>query len=103
MRLLPTSWIRTGPCCAKRTPTRVSTLLKAAEMLSDGLRRAVVAPRRWHLRPAVHWAELDAAVLRDLGLSHSAAACTAHERAPVVRHAPRAARPDAHHSSLHWG
>lgn len=99
----PLSLFRPEPCCARRTPTRASIWLKAVEILSDHLRSAAAALRRWRLRRTAETLEFDEATLRDLGLSHSAAAGTAHERTPVARHTPRAAHPDAHCRSLHWG
>ncbi|MEJ1936631.1 hypothetical protein WDZ92_41095, partial [Nostoc sp. NIES-2111] len=60
-------------------------MLKALEILSDHLRSAAAALRRWRIRRAAESLEFDEATLRDLGLSHAAAAGTAHERAPVAR------------------
>ncbi|WP_298828059.1 hypothetical protein [uncultured Piscinibacter sp.] len=66
---------RSTPCCARITPTRTgdwrSTLRRWAERCRDALHAAGN-----HLREHEQLPALDAATLRDLGLSHAPAAWT---------------------------
>lgn len=73
------AFIHPRPCCAHLTPTRTSgwraALARVVERLNDA-RKALAQRLQSHERLL----EFDAAMLRDLGLSHTRASWTPHER-----------------------
>lgn len=73
MTLALFSFTHSGPCCARITPTRLtdwrSSSRRLVDRCRDALRQAAQALQRRDRLP-----ELDAATLRDLGLSHAPAA-----------------------------
>ncbi len=78
--------IRSAPCCAQVTPTVTPGWRSALHALRDlrerlGAARAATARRVRSLGPTP---EMDAATLRDLGLSHRAALPSARERVADV-------------------
>lgn len=73
------AFARPTPCCARITPTPTGGWRAALGRLADALRDAwrTAAPR---LQEQERLAELDAAAMRDLGLSHAAASWTPRGR-----------------------
>lgn len=73
------SFIHPAPCCARITPTRTSGWRAALDALADRLTDAWRVMAR-HLQAHERLPEFDAATLRDLGLSHTHASWTPHDR-----------------------
>lgn len=69
------AFMRPATCCAQITPTRTRSLPAALARLLERSLDAVRASVR-HARGAERLPALDAATLRDLGLSHASAAWT---------------------------
>lgn len=70
---------RPAPCCARITPTRTGDWRAALDRLMGSLRGALRAAAPRPQEPG-QLPELDGATMRDLGLSHAAAAWTAREQ-----------------------
>lgn len=67
-----------APCCARMTPTRTRHWRSLMGRLGDRLREALDAARQL-LQRREPIPEIDAATLRDLGLSHAPASRTPRE------------------------